>query len=207
MNLVRLTEASVDEAGEVFARAFQEDPFQSYIIPDPEERRRLSPPFFSELVRYGVVAGEVWATNECIKGLAVWLPPDHRNVHVDLLEETGFSRLPSIIGEEAFGRFKSFMDYIAPLRSRAVPGPHWYTMGLGVDPKRQREGVGRSLLHEIFPRADAEGAPCYLETTQLSNVQFYINSGFEVVDHAIEPKSGLQYWTFRRNPRGRSTSR
>jgi hypothetical protein len=201
MNLVRLKEASADEAGELFARAFQEDPFQSYIIPDPEERRMLSPQFFSELVRYGLVAGEVWSTNECLKGLAVWLPPRPPGcVHVDLLEDTGFNRLPSIIGEDAFGRFTSFLDYIAPLRSRAVPGPHWYTMGLGVDPKHQREG-------DIFRRADAEGAPCYLETTHLSNVQFYINSGFEVVDHAVEPTSGLRYWTFRRNPRGRSTSR
>lgn len=207
MNLVRLKEASVDEAARLLTRAFQADPFQSYVIPDPEERRMLSPPFFSELLRYGVLAGEVWSTNGFVKGLAVWLPPNHRDVHVDLLEEAGFNRLPSIIGEEAFRRFTSFLDYIAPLRSKAVPGPHWYTMILGVDPKHQREGVGRSLLDEIFRRADAEGAPCYLETTQLSNVQFYTNSGFEVLDHGVEPKSGLQYWTFRRNPRGQSTSR
>jgi GNAT superfamily N-acetyltransferase len=207
MNLVRVREAGTNEAGQVLMRAFQEDPFQSYIIPDPDERRKLSPPFFSELVHYGVVAGEVWSTTECIKGLAVWLPPDQRDVHVDLLEEAGFNRLPSIIGEEAFGRFTSFLDFIAPLRSRAVPGPHWYTMILGVDPKRQREGVGRSLLNEMFRRADAEGAPCYLETTQPRNVQFYVNSGFEVVDQGVEPKSGLRYWTFRRNPRGRVPSR
>jgi len=165
----------------------------------------LSPPFFSELFRYGVRVGEVWSTDEFIKGLAVWLAPN-RDAQVNLLEEAGFHQLLPIIGEEAFGSFTSFLDYLAPLRARVVPGPHWYTMILGVDPKHQCEGVGRSLLREIFRRADAEGAPCYLETTQPRNVPFYINSAFEVVHHGIEPKSALQYWTFRRNPRGRSTS-
>jgi len=96
----------------------------------------------------------VWSTHEYLKGLAVSLPPRHSDAH--FLEDAGFHRLPSILGAEAHGRFTSFLDYLAPLRSRAVPGPHWYVMILGVDPRNQREGVGRSLLQEMFRRADAE---------------------------------------------------
>lgn len=145
----------------------------------------------------------VWSTHEYLKGLAVSLPPRHSDAH--FLEDAGFHRLPSILGAEAHGRFTSFLDYLAPLRSRAVPGPHWYVMILGVDPRNQREGVGRSLLQEMFRRADAEGAPCYLETAQPRNVPFYTNSGFAVVDHGVEPSSALPYWTFLRNPRTSTT--
>jgi hypothetical protein len=50
---VQLNAARVDEAAEMLTRASQNDPFQSYIFPDPEERRSLSPPFFSR-------AGDSW---------------------------------------------------------------------------------------------------------------------------------------------------
>ncbi len=118
-----------------------------------------------------------------------------------MLEESGFNRLPSTVGEEAFGRFTSFLDYLAPFRSSGVPVPHWYTMILGVDPGHQGQGLGRMLLNHMFERADTENVPCYLETTQPRNVLFYTNSGFSVLEHGTEPQSGVQYWTFRRDPR------
>jgi GNAT superfamily N-acetyltransferase len=118
-----------------------------------------------------------------------------------MLEESGFNRLPSTVGEEAFGRFTSFLDYLAPFRSSGVPVPHSYTMILGVDPGHQRQGLGRMLLNHMFERADTENVPCYLETTQPRNVLFYTNSGFSVLEHGTEPQSGVQYWTFRRDPR------
>src|SRR3954467_13819229 len=113
--LVRLQEPGANEAGQVLTRAFQEDPFQSYIIPDPDERQSLSPAFFSELLRYGFLAGEVWSADKPIRGLTVYLPPSERLANPDLLREAGFDRLVAVIGEDAFGRFTSFLDYIAPL--------------------------------------------------------------------------------------------
>jgi hypothetical protein len=76
MHLVRLDEVNSDETAQVITRAFQEDPFQSHIIPDPEKRRMLPPAFFFELFRYGVRVAEVWSTDGFIKGLAVWLAPN-----------------------------------------------------------------------------------------------------------------------------------
>ena len=39
-----LTEAQIEDAGRALALAFQDDPLQCYVLPDPEERARRSPP-------------------------------------------------------------------------------------------------------------------------------------------------------------------
>ena len=56
----------------------------------------------------------------------------------------------------------------------------WYLALLGVDHDMQGQGVGSCILQPILARADAEQHPCYLET--------------------VEPRSGLRFWTFRREP-------
>ena len=70
MKPVLLEPSRIDDAAAVLARGFQDDSFQCYIIPDEEERWRLSPSIFAVLVRYGVLAGEVWTTEGKIRGVA-----------------------------------------------------------------------------------------------------------------------------------------
>ena len=195
----RLDPSETEQASLVLARAFQEDPLQSWVLPDPEERRALSPPMFAAIVRYGVLAGDVRISDD-VSGVAVWWPPEHRQMDMDKLDEAGFTTLPSVIGEEAFGRFTGALDYIESFHQNAVPGPHWYAMVLGVDPAHHGRGVGRQLLNETFARADAAGLPCYLETAQPKNVRFYQNSGFELLQHGTVPDTPLEFWSFRRDP-------
>ena len=200
MNPVQLNPTQVDRAAQVLTRAFRNDPLLSWILPDPAKRRSFSPPFHSVFLRYGLLAGEVWASDPTIRGLAVFLPPGQREMNAQMLERSGFDGLESVLGQEAFGRFQSALEYMAPLRSSGVPVPHWYTMALGVDPEHQGMGIGRMLLNCMFQRADSEQVPCYLETTQPKNVPFYTNSGFSVIHDGADPASGIHYWTFRRNP-------
>jgi GNAT superfamily N-acetyltransferase len=200
VNPVPLNPAQIDRAAEMLTRAFRNDPLLSWILPDPEKRRSLSPPFHSVFLRYGLLAGEVWTSDPTIRGLAVFLPPEQREMNAEMLERSGFNGLESILGQEAFGRFQSALDYMAPLRSSGAPVSHWYTMALGVDPEHQGTGIGRMLLNCMFQRADSEHVPCYLETTEPKNVAFYTNSGFNIVHDGTDPASGVHYWTFRRDP-------
>jgi ribosomal protein S18 acetylase RimI-like enzyme len=198
LKLRRLEPRNFAEACDLLARAFHADPLQSYIFPDPEQRAALSPAHFAPLVWYGHLAGEVWTTEG---GVAVWWPPEHTALNPELLQQSGFNDLPETIGVDAFARFMTVLDYIEPFHHRDVPGPHWYAMVIGVDPSRQRQGVGSSLLQPILARAEAEGVPCYLETCQPNNVAFYQSHGFEVMEAGREPQSNLRYWTFCRQPR------
>ena len=90
------------------------------------------------------------------------------------------------------------IDYAEALHHREMPDPHWYVMVLGVAPAFQGQGYARSLMQPLFDRADLEGLPCYLETTQPKNVGLYERFGFRVLVDTVEPESGLHVWTFRR---------
>ena len=58
----RLSESQIDDGAAALSRAFFDDPLQMYMLPDGNERERLSPPFFSRLIRYGQLFGEVYTT-------------------------------------------------------------------------------------------------------------------------------------------------
>ena len=115
------------------------------------------------------------------------------------MEEAGLMELPGIVGD-AFDRFGGVMDFLDPFHKRDAPGPHWYLGVIGVDPSVQGSGVGRALIEHVVARADAAGVPCYLETAQPRNVQFYVNRGFKVRVDTVEPQSRLRLWTFVRTP-------
>jgi GNAT superfamily N-acetyltransferase len=198
---VRLDPLRADEAAAMLARAFQNDPLQSYMFPDVERRARLSPAHFAPIVQYGLRAGEVWATEGEIDAVGVWWTPDKCELDLQLLDEVGFMTLPEIVGAAEFERFMQVIEHVDPLRHKHVQEPHWYAMVLGVDAVKQGQGLGGALFDPIFERADASHVPCYLETCQPRNVRFYEKHGFRVVEAGVEPQSGVEYWCFLRDAR------
>jgi ribosomal protein S18 acetylase RimI-like enzyme len=199
-NIVRLTEENLEAAADSLARAFHNDPLQTYVFPDENERRMRSPAHFAPLLRYGMLFGEVLTTEGNPLGAAVWLPPETWEVTPERATAAGFDTLPDILGEEAANRFFSVLGVIEPYHHRDVPPAHWYLMVVGVAPEACGQGLGRALIEPIMNRADAAGLPCYLETAQPDNVAFYEYLGFKKVVEEVEPQSGLTMWTFRRDP-------
>jgi len=197
--LVRLDAARMREAAQTLARAFMNDPLQTYTFPDPAVRAELSVPHFEALVNLGLLVGEVWVTEGEMDAVGVWWAP-HQEMGEDVLEEAGWTKLPEVIGADAFGRFMQVIEHTEMLHKRDMPMPHWYAMVLGVEPSRQGQGLGRLLLQTVFDIANKENVPCYLETAQPANVRFYTGSGFQLLAEGVEPRSGLQFWTFKRDP-------
>lgn len=195
-----LREDDLAAAAAVLARAFHDDPLQTYVFPDPAERVARSPAHFESLLRYGLQFGEVLTTAGVPRGAAVWLGPNAWEVTPERAAAVGLDRLPTVLGAAAAERFFSVLAAIDPYHHRDVPAAHWYVMVVGVAPDAQGSGVGRALLQPIMDRAAAAGQPCYLETAQPTNVVFYEQLGFHRLVETVEPQSGLRLWTFRRDP-------
>ena len=79
--------------------------------------------------------------------------------------------------------------------------PHWYLASLGTAPERQGQGIGSALLQPVLAHCDAEGLPCYLESSKERNVPFYGRHGFEVVTELQLGPHGPRMWTMWRQPR------
>jgi ribosomal protein S18 acetylase RimI-like enzyme len=198
--LTRLVEAGLDEAGEIQARAFFDDPVFEFVFPDGNQRRERLPWLMHIGLAYGARFGHVETTAGSMLGHAVWVPPGDGHVTPEKLAEVGFVEPELRLGNEGLSRFGAFMTQIEAAHERLVPEPHWYLMILGVDPPHQGRGVGGTLIRPILARADAEGVRCYLETAKERNLAFYRRHGFEVAAEDDVP-DGPHVWMMTREPR------
>lgn len=198
--MVLLQESQIGAAARTLARAFMDDPLQTYTFPDEAERAHHSPAHFEALVRYGLLAGEVWCTEGDVDAVGIWWPPERTQIDEGAVEASGLARLPEVLGAGPMERFMTVIDYVEALHKQDVPAPHWYAMVLGVAPEFQGQGLGGLLLRTVFEKADAAGVPCYLETCQPRNVAFYRKHGFQTLREGIVPGTQVAYWTFLRSP-------
>ena len=196
---LRLTDAQIPAAAATLARAFYDDPLMLYAIPDSTERTRLLPDVYARMIRFGLLAGEVHATASAPDGVAIWLPPNAKWSRENI-EASGLHQLGTLIGNDAYQRYREVVGREWQARERDITAPCWYLFILGVEPSRQRRGLGSALMRPILERADAEHLVCYLETENERNVAFYLKQGFELIVNGEEAgTSGVRFWTFRRD--------
>jgi ribosomal protein S18 acetylase RimI-like enzyme len=76
--------------------------------------------------------------------------------------------------------------------------PHWYLSLLAVDPARQGHGIGAALIEDGIARADDDGLPAYLETSNPKNLAWYRRFGFEIEQELRVGATKPAIWTMRR---------
>ena len=198
---IRLAPSQREQAVGVLTRAFQEDPMYSYLFPNFDERIRSLGRLWNGVVRYSLVYGQVYTT-PALAGVACWLSPGNTRMTAWRMARTGFGLQRAVIrfNREARRRVLGLLTYTDQIHSRVITRPHWYLMALGVEPGRQRQGVGSQLLRPVLARADETGVPCYLETETEQNVAFYQKQGFEIAFEGAIADAGLPLWTMVREP-------
>jgi ribosomal protein S18 acetylase RimI-like enzyme len=193
-----LSKQQLPEARAVLARAFQDDPLMAFITPDPLRRARLLPGFFETTLRYCLRYGAVYTTPQ-LEGVACWLPPGNTTPKPWGILSSGIHVSPFLLGLGGLRRIALSEGYAVRLHAQLARGRHWYLWVLGVDPARQRKGVGSALVEVVLRQADDEGLPCYLETQNPRNLDFYRRFGFQVASQgAIPGGAGLQIWALLR---------
>lgn len=196
MEVVRLRTDQLDEASGVLARAFQDDPAWSWVLPDPKRRAALLPWLFK--LGFEITDADVWTTNGRVLGAARWLPPGRPGLR---LSAALFAFLATPLRlREATGRFLAYGRAVESMRAQAAAGPHWYLAGIGVDPPEQRKGIGSALLAPGIEGAARDGLPVVLLTNSERNLPFYSRHGFEVAFEADAPPGAPHAWAMIRTP-------
>jgi ribosomal protein S18 acetylase RimI-like enzyme len=196
MEIVRLDRARYGEASAVLARAFQDDPAWTWLIPDPARRRQVLPWLFR--VGWDATSDDLWATAGPVYGAARWLAPGRAPMRLSATLRA-LALMPLRLG----GATRPFLSYgyaVEALRAEAAPGPHWYLAGIGVEPSRQRQGIGSALLQPGLRGAAEAGLPAVLLTNLEGNIAFYERHGFRVVREGRTPENGPQAWAMVRTP-------
>jgi ribosomal protein S18 acetylase RimI-like enzyme len=186
--ICRATEIDLERLTGILVRAFDEDPLINWLV-QAERREDGFRRLFSEVMRFGLRAGEV-LTTEAREGTAIWFAPGrYRMGWVGIL-----GLLPQVA--RAFGPLSMLSKVLAvnEVGQRHPREPHWYLFTFGVDPAHQGKGVGGALLRHALRKVDAERAPAYLETAVERNLGLYQRFGFSTVEKVQVPRGGPPVW-------------
>ena len=194
-----MRKASAEDApqlADALARAFQNDPGWSHLLPNASDRtRRLRLFFETELRGIALAQGLIWTTDEVV-GAAVWAPPEGWRVPVTAtIRETPpmvrvfGSRLPLAL------RSRLRMEGRHPRQP-----PHWYLAFMGVAPEWQGKGLGTALMRPALETLDAAGTPAYLESSTPRSRALYQRNAFEVTGEFNLPSAGPPLWQMWREP-------
>jgi hypothetical protein len=122
---VRLAEGQVAASGAVLARAMANDPVFTYMLSDPVERERLTPPFMTALTRYGLLVGEVDVTAGPVEASAIWLPPSLIRTE-EQRDRAGLTAVVSAFSDGARARYDAMVQHQGRIREAVQSVPHWH---------------------------------------------------------------------------------
>jgi len=196
--LIRLEKGQARPAGEVLARAFNDDPALIRFVTEPRKRVELLRSMFRMVVSHAILKGEVYAVSSKMEGIAVWIPSGVSDIGFWEMLRGGGLTLLFKGGREFLSKMKRDEDFARELRRRLAPTPHWYLAVLGVDPEFQGKGFASRLLKPMLARLDAEKLPAYLETPTEGYVALYRHFGFKLLQEVMMPGSGTKMWVMLR---------
>ncbi len=187
--MLKLEKEHIKPASLMFSRAFEDDLFNTYAFPDPEERVRKMPYAYEFLLRYYISYGGSFITSPELEGVAVWIHSDNLGTSFWRMIISGAIWPAMKMGIETGRRMQVLNNYIERKHRDLMPNKHWYLLLLGVGPKHQGKGYASQLLNGMLSEIDGEGLPCYLETEGDRNVSIYQHFGFKVIDKSTVPNT------------------
>jgi GNAT superfamily N-acetyltransferase len=188
--------ADLQPISTTLARAFQDDPVMTWLLPDADQRAAHLPGFWTHAL--GGLHGKhgSFFTTPTFAGAAVWDPPGRWKVGV--LQMIRFAPAFVRIFRMRCLRGLALLNAVERHHPRE---PHYYLFALGTDPVHQGRGIGAALLAPTLAKCDAERIPAYLESSNKRNVPFYQRSGFRVMQEILVP-DGPTITLMRRPARG-----
>ena len=166
------TDDDISRVIDTIVLGFSADPFIRWLLPEPQQFLTV----FPTLVRlFGGRAFEHDSTYHTVgyTGDALWLPPD---IHPD---EEGLTAL----FEDTFSGPKNEAVFsLLEQMDEAHPDEACYHLAfIAIDPSRQGNGYGSTLLAHTLKSCDRDQKLAYLESTNPANLSLYERHGFELV--------------------------
>ncbi len=180
----------VRELSLVLARAFEEDPFMSWLFPESKYRVKLAQAWMRVEVENALEMDASWVSmisGEIVAG-TIWSPPGR-----DLHESGTFNQLWYLVLGANPDRTSELAQGLSMIGSGHPEEPHFYLNTVGVQPSLAGQGHGGAIIRHTLNFADADGRPCYLESSSQRNIPLYERLGFEV-KHEIALPNGPTMW-------------
>ena len=175
------TRRSYQQAAQVLARAFVDDPVTVASFPKFSPARRvkaLTVDFSAELllcIKKGCPL-EVSEAGKVVASAVIYPPGTY-----PLPAWDGWMLLLKSFLGNGFYDIRSWMKWLQEVDKIRPSEPHFYLEYLGVEPEQQGKAVGSTLLQSLAQMGDDKQVGCYLENANPRNLPFYQRFGFQVI--------------------------
>ena len=196
-----LTKKQQKAVATILGRAFAQDSFMAYVLPDSTTRVQQLSKLFSPLIyasqHYGVVN-----VTPGDSGVLAWIPGQFLSSSINFLDllRSGVFWLPWSVGQDAFQRFKAHDTVCEHALFNNAPKNFAYLWAVGVHPDHTGQGLGKKMINQALEQMRCQGyTTCWLRTENPKNVGLYEHLGFKQVHTEIPSVSGQQYWLMFQN--------
>lgn len=201
-DLYKLTYNDIEKGSEVLRNAFIDYPTFRYLFPDLNEREKKLRQIMRFFLKCGLIHGNVIAPSKDIEGISIWYKSKDLNFSLSSLIKAGLISLFFNLGIKSFNRFKELGDTKKSNRDKMIEGDYYFLDVIGIDPSFARCGNAKLLINYILLQVDKENMNCFLETSNIKNVDYYSKFGFELFskyEHdGLESFCLLRHWNKRK---------
>ena len=171
--LYHINKNDIHTAAQVLGRSFIDYPIFAYILPNRALREKKIAFLFIFLIKLGMLNGEVLAPSSNIEGVAIWInslspQPSKFRILWNCLIPLFFK-----VGPFSTYRIIKVGIYKEKKRKEILKCSYYLLDLIGINPSYQNQGYARRMIESKLTYCDNLSSPCYLETSDKSNIAFY----------------------------------
>ena len=190
--------ADVEQAAQVIAQSFEEDPLISYMLPFKTTRGKTLVKFFRVYGEISIKNQRGYGIGEPLQGVAYWKFPEQEDMSISIKSLGKFLPLLFTMYPIGYFRARAILSQIDALHKKYAVEPHFYLDNLGVLPSARGKGLSSKLIRPFLETADGQKVIAYTDTVTRSNVALYEHFDFECVEKSSITGTGITVYALRR---------
>ncbi|HKY53600.1 MAG TPA: GNAT family N-acetyltransferase [Anaerolineales bacterium] len=194
----QLTLSDVEQAAQVIAQSFVEDPLVSFMLPFRATRVRTMVKFFRVYGEISIKNHRGYGVGEPLQGVAYWKAPEQEDMSISVKSLGKFLPILFTMYPIGYFRARSVISRIEDLHKKHANEPHFYLDNLGVLPSARGKGLSSKLIRPFLEMADSQKVIMYTDTVTKSNVPLYEHFGFQCMEESHIPSTGITVFALRR---------
>lgn len=193
-DLMALARDEANIIGKIIADGFADDPVNLWTF---NGTAAMQPVFTTMAEHLYLPHGFGHKTSDNNAG-TLWLPPGAQK---DYNLAATFKMAIAIARYGGMTAFRNTLALDNFLKNKIPTEPHYYLFAISVHPTLQGKGIGGKLMRAALEEVDKAKKPAYLESSKDTNIPFYRNHGFEVIEEVIPAPGSPPMWLMWREAR------